>query len=765
MPALLGVNVTMSDDMKRIIIVDDDFHMRLNPSFLFKNAGFESHVVVADTLEQTMNVLKKWAKQGHRADIVDFDLYMHYLSDYGDDNPFLEEILHLKENRNKGVDAMRFIIEWSRKQREALQVQKFFMHSKAPNQISKIVGNDQAFSDIVTWYETSELRDIAIVGEYGPYYSHDGRTLRTYLNEAFGANYPLARHHAEMLKNPEKEVGISDLISDVNTGYLKEIEALSRIDVKDLTDNLKSEIDLEHNDLHNMRISFENGTHRALAGRAAFSYEDVQSLRKKYPREPVILVINKFEPDDTYLLHDVDGVVLLGDVFEHLELVVSNHDIAAIYGQSENSLSIKDGCLVCACQHKKDFTINTGEWLTIDGSGYFCDYELEDVFIGGLIKGKLPINQNRYKENYWFPDVIGWIEILRGKKGISLKANVDSVDQIRRAVEFGADGVGLLRTEHLFYKQGRLSIVQDVLLSNSLGHQNVFFDAFQAAQKEDFVSIFEAVKTLEKEFPISIRLLDAPPEEFIQKEQIETFVRSVGEGNERGAQLALAMPGLYAAQAEAIFEAARETGYTEKPEIMLPFIKSAQDVEYLKAEIDAVAEKYGYKGCYRFGAMIETKEALADIANIAKQCDFISFGTNDLTADMMGGIKRNNFKAIHDWMIKNGHRDKSPFLKLSKNVEKAIDKAVKIAREANPDIEINICGNQIAGDGSSIKSCQNMGFNALSVPANAMLYFSTLFSVAKNTAKEKLGVIEPCQYRNGWDPDIHEYIVDALNPD
>ena len=189
-------------------------------------------------------------------------------------------------------------------------------------------------------------------------------------------------------------------------------------------------------------------------------------------------------------------------------------------------------------------------------------------------------------------------------------------------------------------------------------------------------------------------------------------------------------------QAEAIFEAAKEADYKGTPEIMLPLIRTPEEVEYLKAEIDAAAEKYGFKNRYRFGAMIETLDAVNNAGEIAKQCHFLSFGTNDLTTETLGGIKRNNIVATREWMIENGHRDKSPFIRLAESVKEHMTTAIAEAKKSNPDIEIGICGHQVAGDDQSIKACHKIGLNSISVPASVGFIVSSMIVAAQAILSE-----------------------------
>ncbi len=200
-------------------------------------------------------------------------------------------------------------------------------------------------------------------------------------------------------------------------------------------------------------------------------------------------------------------------------------------------------------------------------------------------------------------------------------------------------------------------------------------------------------------------------------------------------QLAQRVPGLYAMQAEAIFEAAKHSDFQGKFDIMIPLIRTPAELHAVKREIAEVAQKHGMRGRYGLRAMIETVDAVKHAGEIAREVDGISFGTNDLTAEVMGGIKRNDVAAAHQWSIDKNHVGKSPFLTLAEPVKDLMRQTVDAARAANPAINIGICGHQVAADPASLEFCQEIGLDSVSVPATVECMMPTRIFAAQAALK------------------------------
>lgn len=317
--------------------------------------------------------------------------------------------------------------------------------------------------------------------------------------------------------------------------------------------------------------------------------------------------------------------------------------------------------------------------------------------------------------------MLAWAAQARAEHhGLGVLANADSAEQVARAIEYGAEGIGLVRTEHMCFGEEAGSALRDALLATNDEARGIAYARLQTQQNLEFTKIFKAAGVTHDNYPITIRLLDAPPEEFLDKDQQAQLEDRVGEENLRGAPLALKTPGLYHMQAQAIFEAAKEAGFTGKVNIMLPLVRDANDVRYLKGEVEETALANGMSSRYGLHAMIETPEAVKNAGEIAKMVEGLSYGTNDLTAAALGNIKRNDVAATHEWMARreNNHTGKSPWLRISKPVETWIAESAEAARAANPNVKLGICGHQ-ASEVSSIEICQKLGLDSISVPASA----------------------------------------------
>jgi phosphoenolpyruvate synthase/pyruvate phosphate dikinase len=728
------------DDVLRILIIDDDIHVILDTEFLFKNIGIRAEAVVAESMYEGVKQIEEWAAQGHKADIIDIDYYVPLLArmPMANESEFKERVAHIDPRDISGVDITRFFVDWGDEQPEHLRPSKFFMHSKVPQNIPALL-RDYGLKDIVKIHHINELMDIALNGEYGPHLDESSDTkMREYLNKVHGTNFPLQKYHINMIKNPEEPLDASDVYYEVHKGWMEPEEALRRMDISSISRRLSNQIDFDEcrkSGDYRGSIHFEKGMGEALSGRAAFKSDDIQNLRELF-NDPIILILNAFQPADTALLNNVEGIALIGEGTEHLEMVASNHDISGIFGCTQNDSILKDSLLEYTPRQGKELTIKAGDWITINNQ-IACYYDGEEAQVGALYAGKVPIKANNPEDISWLEDAMAWAKDVLQNVDLIIKANADTPEQVERAIELGTAGVGLLRTEHMFFAEDRLPILQQVLFASNKDQQDEALKKLKQAQKEDFIKIYKSAMKANDYFPISVRLLDPSADEFIPSKQIDSYLERIGKGNERGAQLALQIPGLYAAQAEAIFEAIIETGYDDMPEIMIPNINSAKELRILKADIDAVAEKCGFKGKYLFGSMIETLSAVEDAGKIAKISDFISFGTNDLTTEVMDGIKRNNIVETREWMIKNGHRQKSPFIRLAKPVIELMDEAVNKAKETNPYIDIRVCGQQIAKDVKSIQICHSLGVHCLSMPASNRYIIPSMFAMAQAVVKEK----------------------------
>lgn len=709
-------------DKKRILILDDDIHLEIETKYLFKNAGINAEVCIATTPEDAMRKLKTWAGEGHPADIVNID----FLLGYGGQECGLEEL----EN----------IVEWAKSLPEALQPRKYFIHSRNTENLHtnvNMAARRLGLKEPIGLHNTVELVDISNLGRGDEHATHRELSwqFREYLNKTLGTRYPLSPAQVSLLAKPaETRLDAMQAYEEVTQGTIDPQKALTLIDLTTLASAFKNHID-EHKaeagrgyNLDVDQVRFMHGTGGAMSGHIAFSAEAARELKKQGKK--AILVLQEFEPKDTASLSGVDGIILLGGGSEHLNVVVANCGIPAVM---DNESGFGTKLAIEPAQGKKrlvnkandeemlaagSITIEEGEAVTLgnDGNG-----------LGQLYKGILPIVKgNPYAAEFFgemypkiFPTVTRWADEARAKHGgMKVKANADNPEQVKKAIELGAEGVGLLRTEHMFFADERRRALAQALLAEEVAARESALSQLKEFQKNDFTEIFAAAAKAGREFPVTIRLLDAPPQEFLEAGQVNALEKRVGKENMRASQLALKTPGLYAMQAAAIFEAAQDVGFKGPIDIMVPLVRTPEETRALKEEIAQVAAQHGMQGQYKFRAMIETFKSVKNAGEIAKLADGLSFGTNDLTAESMKGAERNDVVATRAWQVKHHHVGKSPFLRLSKPVEAMIKAVVKAARQTNPKIDISICGHQMADVAtSSIGICQQLGLDSFSVPA------------------------------------------------
>jgi len=723
----------MPGNKKRILIIDDDIGTMVDHDALFKNCGMDAEVFVAHWLQEGMDKLKEWAADGHPADIVDSDYYVTTGPDLEDFHPNNYDA----NNGYNGVSAIGHVMKWAETQPESVRPKKYFLHSKTSEQPWRVISHMPELKDKVDVYDTEELWEIAQLGEEDGFPTNRGHsTLRQYCNKNLGANFPLTEAQLKLFKQPDAKIELQEAYYEVLEGRMAPEKALKHIDISNLGDEFRDSIDREKAEAAGIELSygrpgFERGIGSATVGSLAFSAEEAAELHRHGKK--AILVLEEFTPQDTKLLSIADGIVLLGAGSEHLEVVVANHNIPAVMSNKEDlELKIeevggKKRLVSKPHQYRegKSFVAEAGEEVTIATAGtYYRGYDDKGTTAGMMIKGAAPIEIGDPFKYEHTADVynaaIDWADAARQKHGgFSVKANADTPEQVAKAIELGAEGVGLLRTEHMFFAEERLAALQKALLTDDAAEKKAAFDSIEKFQKDDFVKIFDAAGKAGQDFAVTIRLLDAPPEEFLSPSQVAALTAKVGEKNMRGVQLAEKIPGLYAMQAEAIFDAAKETGYAGKLEVMIPLVRTVAELKAVKHEVAEIAKKHGMQDRYQLRAMVETLEAVKCAGDIAKEVSGVSFGTNDLTAEAMGDMKRDDIAATREWMAKHNHVGKSPFLTLAKPVKAMIKETVEAARKANPDIDIGICGHQVAGDYPSIQFCQQVGLDSISVPASA----------------------------------------------
>ena len=452
----------------------------------------------------------------------------------------------------------------------------------------------------------------------------------------------------------------------------------------------------------------------AASGKVVFTAEEAERLNGMM--QNTILVRVETSPEDIHGMHAAKGILTArGGMTSHAAVVARGMGRPCVSGSSEITIDYK------AKQFKAgNVTVKEGETITIDGTS------------GEVILGTVPTVQP--KISGYFSTVMSWSDQFRK---LNIRTNAETEKDSKVAREFGAEGIGLCRTEHMFFDQERILSVREMILSKSKEDRNKALAKLLPHQKNDFKKIFKVMNGL----PVTIRLLDPPLHEFLPKtdKEIEEVANSLGMDHKeikdrteelheqnpmlghRGCRLGISFPEIYEMQCEAIFEALveckREKTKSAIAEIMIPLISTDIELKILRALVDRTAKKieakHKTKLDYIVGTMIELPRAALQASEISKFADFFSFGTNDLTQTTYGISRDDSGKFLNDY-INNKIFEVDPFVSLDQN---GVGELIKIAsskgRQNNKNLKLGICGEH-GGDPKSIEFCSKVGLNYVS---------------------------------------------------
>ncbi|WP_069130701.1 pyruvate, phosphate dikinase [Rhodohalobacter halophilus] len=451
----------------------------------------------------------------------------------------------------------------------------------------------------------------------------------------------------------------------------------------------------------------------AAVGHVVFSSEKAEELASD--DYPVILVRIETSPEDVGGMAAAEGILTSrGGMTSHAAVVARGWGKPCVAGCGDIVINYK----------KKQFTngsktIKEGDWISIDGT------------LGAVIDGKHEVVKPEMDDDYY--TFMNWVDEYRN---MGVRANADSPEDSARAREFGAEGIGLCRTEHMFFGEKRISAIRKMIISETDEERRKALMTLLPYQKSDFRKIFKVMGGL----PVTIRLLDPPLHEFLpegtdeQKEVADNLgidpqkfadiVRSLKEFNpmlgHRGCRLGITYPAITEMQSRAILEAAvelKQEGVAVLPEIMVPLIGTPQEFHSQKMVIDDVAkevfEQTGDSVEYKVGTMIEIPRATLVADQIAKEAEFFSFGTNDLT-QMTFGYSRDDAGKFLKIYLEEGILQHDPFQVLdTEGVGRLVELATQKGREENPDLKIGICGEH-GGEPKSVAFCYKQGLNYVS---------------------------------------------------
>ena len=500
----------------------------------------------------------------------------------------------------------------------------------------------------------------------------------------------------------------------VDEGKITPQEAVLRIDAKSLDQLLHPTFDpkaLKEGHVIGSALPASPG---AAAGKVYFTADEAKEAHEKGAR--VILVRLETSPEDIEGMHASEGILTVrGGMTSHAAVVARGMGKCCIVGAK--ALSI-------------DYDAGT---FTIDGKTYPEGTEISlDGTSGKVYMGILDSEESELTGD--FAELMSWADEI---KKLQVRANADSPRDAAVAIKFGAEGIGLCRTEHMFFEGDRIEYVRQMILSDTVEERIKALDELYKFQVEDFRGIYRAMVGL----PVTVRLLDPPLHEFLPHtdeeyqavadklgktlEEVKTKGATLKETNpmlgHRGSRLAVTYPEIYNMQVRAIIDAAidveRELGCTIVPEIMLPLIGSESEIVYVKDNvtkaIDAAIMAKNAKIEYKIGTMIEIPRAALTADEIAKHAEFFSFGTNDLT-QMTFGFSRDDVGSFLPEYINRKVIQVDPFVSLDQSgVGQLVEMAANKGRSVRPKIKLGICGEH-GGDPESIKFCHKTGLTYVS---------------------------------------------------
>ncbi len=497
-----------------------------------------------------------------------------------------------------------------------------------------------------------------------------------------------------------------------NEGVISKKDAITRIDPASLDQLLHPTIDPSaKRDVIATGLPASPG---AASGEIVFSSDEAAKLQADGHK--VILVRVETSPEDIHGMHAAEGILTTrGGMTSHAAVVARGMGKPCVSGAGTIRVDYASGTLRVG-----ERTFKAGDIITIDGA------------LGQVMAGNMPMIEPEMSGD--FGTLMGWADQVRKLK---VRANADTPTDARTAVKFGTEGIGLCRTEHMFFEESRIRAVREMIVADDEKSRRAALAKLLPMQRADFADLFEIMKGL----PVTIRLLDPPLHEFlphtdaeieevarglnVDPRKVSDRVRELAEFNPmlgfRGCRLAIAYPEIAEMQARAIFEAAADIGKrTGKPpaiEVMVPLIVTKEEFDLVRDRIDAVAsavkKETGAKLNYTVGTMIELPRACLKAGEIAQTAEFFSFGTNDLTQTTLG-VSRDDAGSFLGTYIAKGILAVDPFISVDQDgVGELVRIGVQRGRKTRPGLKMGICGEH-GGDPASVAFCHQVGLDYVS---------------------------------------------------
>ena len=505
----------------------------------------------------------------------------------------------------------------------------------------------------------------------------------------------------------------------VDEGMISEREAVLRVEPKQLDTLLHPQFDaeaLKRADAIGKGLAASPGS---ACGQVVFSAEEAEEAVKNKTMPKVVLVRLETSPEDIVGMQVSQGILTVrGGMTSHAAVVARGMGTCCVSGcGNDNNVRISYA--------DKFFEINghrftEGDWISLDGS------------TGNIYAGQIPTVAATGNKN--FNRFMGWADAARR---LNVEANADNPRDAQQAVDLGAEGIGLCRTEHMFFAEDRIKAVREMICARTVEERKVALAKVEPFQQSDF----EAMYRIMGDRPMTIRYLDPPLHEFLptQKADIEELAQEMGMTAEelqdvvvslhefnpmmghRGCRLSVTYPEIAEMQTNAVIKAAlkvsAETGAMITPYIMIPLVGERKELKFVRDIVvrtaDALIKEAGVDMKYHVGTMIEIPRAALTADEIAKEADFFSFGTNDLT-QMTFGFSRDDAAKFLGSYYDTKIYESDPFQHLDINgVGKLVEMACKLGRQTNPELELGICGEH-GGDPSSVEFCHKVGLDYVS---------------------------------------------------
>jgi len=520
-------------------------------------------------------------------------------------------------------------------------------------------------------------------------------------------------HILDGIRTPRRsQAAVRVAVRLAEDGIISRSEALMRVEPRAISELLHRQIDPEaHRQILGSGVAASPG---AATGRIVFSAEAAQSHASR--GIDCILVRRETSPEDVRGMHAAVGVLTeRGGITSHAAVIGRGIGLPCVVGAKDIRFQIRRKTLIC----KDGRQLTEGDEITIDGTS-------GDILFGSPKMVEAALDDA-------FQTLLEWTDEVSEMK---VRANADTPQDALTAKRFNAQGIGLCRTEHMFFESDRLTVMREMIFSKSAEDRRLVLERLLPMQRKDFIELFEIMKDL----PVCIRLFDPPLHEFLPSDRdgmhdlaealglplsdVVRRVETMGEYNPmlgmRGVRLGVTVPEIYEMQARAIFEAivhVSAEGISVIPEIMIPLVSAKREVELVKKRVASVASQVSLETSkdvnYKLGVMVETPRAALRASDIAMNSEFLSFGTNDLT-QMAYGLSRDDAGRFMSQYVQQGVFQEDPFHILdAEGVGELVKLGADRARSIKSDITLSICGEH-GGNPESIAFCHELGFHYVS---------------------------------------------------